>query len=283
MSSSDIAFSYHFATDYEFVRLLANALVAKHVPAWYLDKLTKPIDVKNEQYLSGEINWQNEPQNWHATFLDHLCRAAGIVIVLSEAAAESRRSVGRGMWRERAAVEFFLADNPLRVREIVRSSGSPSDGLVQELASWGQRVLALGPVLRIVVSDPNAFNESTGVDRGMPLQLPEMKSMPTEWYELVRRDLYDVQWHCRRCGLQSDTYIMAHEIPPPVCPRCGFESMPYDANFPDQAEQSQSAPDLSERDQEFLAKVPDLLGKITAGYTNLKERLKKQEERLGSE
>lgn len=163
MSDSYLAFSYHFATDYEFVRRLANALVAQGVPAWYLDQLNKPTDVTMEQYLGGQFDWQVEPQNWHATFLDHLCRASGIIVVLSESAAESRHSVGRGMWRERAAIEYFLADNPLRVREITRDADMPSEALVSDLATWGRQVAALPPVLRKAIDDPNVFNTPTVV------------------------------------------------------------------------------------------------------------------------
>lgn len=217
---SYIGFSYHFATDYEFVRMLANALVAEGVPAWYLDRLAKPKDVSLNQYLGGEFDWRNEPQNWHATFLDRICSASGILIILSGAAAESRLTTGRGMWRERAAIEFFGADNPMRVRKIVRAGETPSSAIVTDLVSWGKQILTLGPVLRQTVSDPSSHNIPTGV-RG-PLILPEMKSRPTDWYEIVRRDLYDVQWHCRRCGLQSDTFIFAEERPPSQCPRCGF-------------------------------------------------------------
>ena len=130
-----LAFSYHFETDYEFVRTLANELVAQGVPAWYLDKLSKPKGITTEEYLGGLFDWKMEPQNWHATFLDHLCRAAGIIVVLSEHATESRLSVGRGMWRERAAIEYFLSDNPLRVREITRQVEMPSEAFISDLYS----------------------------------------------------------------------------------------------------------------------------------------------------
>lgn len=239
------------------------ALAARGVPAWYLDKLIKPADITTEQYLGGLFDWRREPQNWHATYLDQLSRAGGIIVVLSESAAESRKQIGRGMWRERAAIEFFLADNPLRVREIIRTSETPSDAMVSELATWGRQVLSLPSVLRKDIDNPNAFNEPTGLGRGIPLQLPEGKSKATEWYELVRRDLYDVQWHCRRCGLQSDTYVMAQENPPAECPRCGFESMPC----PDEAEAVQLGEELSDKEREFLAKVPDFIAKLTARLT----------------
>ena len=262
MSASYLAFSYHFATDYEFVRMLANALVAQGAPAWYLDKLSKPADVTMEQYLGGLFDWRREPQDWHATFLDHLCRASGIVVVLSEAAAESRHTIGRGMWRERAAIEYFLADNPLRVREITRDAETPGDALVSELAEWGKQVFALPPVLRRTIGNPNVFNQATGL-RG-PFQFPELKTRATEWYELVRRDLYDVQWHCRRCGLQSYPYIFAEESPPPQCPRCGFEKLPFDATGT-----NDDPPDLSDKEEEFL-------GKVTASHAEMIERLKKR-------
>lgn len=261
MSASFIAFSYHFATDYEFVRMLANALVAQGVPAWYLDKLSKPADVTMEQHLGGLFDWRREPQNWHATFLDHLCRASGIIVVLSEPAAESRQSVGRGMWRERAAIEYFLADNPLRVREITRNTVEPSPALVSDLAAWGKEVLTLPPVLRKTVERPNDFNLPTGL-RG-PLQMPELKTRATVWYELVRRDLYDVQWHCRRCGLESDPYIMSEQSAPLQCPRCGFDSQPV------ADPEDVSPPAISEEDNRFLQK-------LTSAYADMVERFRRE-------
>lgn len=224
MSDSYLAFSYHYETDFEFVCLLAKELVDRGVPSWYLDKLEKPAGVKMEDYLGGTFDWRKEPQNWHATFLDQLCRSAGIIVLLSETADVSRHTIGHGMWRERAAIEYFLADNPIRVREVPRQGDSPGAALVDELVQWGNQVLALPPVLRGAVSDPNAFNTSTGVSG--PGQLPEIKTGPTAWYELVRRDLYDVQWHCRRCGLQSDPYAFSREVPPARCPRCDFADRP---------------------------------------------------------
>ena len=107
MMESYVAFSYHFETDYKFVRALADATSARGVPAWYLDKLLKPANVSTEQYLGGLFDWRMEPQNWHATFLDHLCQASGIIVVSSKHANESRQAVGRGMWRERAAIQYF--------------------------------------------------------------------------------------------------------------------------------------------------------------------------------
>lgn len=262
MSNSYLAFSYHFATDYEFVRVLANALVAQGIPAWYLDNLTKPADVTLEEYLGGLFDWRREPQNWHATFLDHLCRASGIIVVLSECAAQSREAIGRGMWRERAAIDYFLADNPLRVREITRDTETPSAQLIADLAAWGRQVFALPDVLRTTIDDPNAFNRVTG-ERGLAIQLPELKTRPTCWYELVRRDLYDVQWHCRRCGLQSGAYVFAQEMPPTRCPRCDFENMPYD---------SASAVD------EPPETVTQFLDKIRLAHAGIIERLKKDRE-----
>jgi hypothetical protein len=264
---SFIAFSYHFATDYEFVRMLASSLVVQGVPTWYLDKLSKPADVTMEQYIGGLFDWCREPQNWHATFLDHLCRASGIVVVLSEPAAESRQSVGRGMWRERAAVEYFLADNPLRVREITRDAKEPSPALLNDLASWGTKVLSLPAVLRKTIDDPNVFNTPTG-ERGA-IQMPELKTRATDWYELVRRDLYDAQWHCRRCGLQSYPYIMAWESPPLQCPRCGFESQLIDAPVLGDAQ------NLTDEERQFL-------GKVKSAHGNLIERLESKREKDSS-
>lgn len=264
MEPSYIAFSYHFATDYAYVHMLANALIAQGVPAWYLDKLEKPTDISMEQRLGGLFDWRREPQNWHATFLDHLCHASGIIVVLSDHAAESRQSVGRGMWRERAAIEYFLADNRLRVVEITRDADSPSPALVSDLIAWGREVLALPPVLRAKIENPNIFNLPTGCSG--PLQMPELKTSSTAWCELVRRDLYDVQWHCRRCGLQSDEYAMAEATPPANCPRCGFEDAAF-AHY-----QPEDTTGLSERDRRFF-------DQLESSYSHLVAHLKRGLER----
>ena len=266
MSVSYIAFSYHYASDYEFMRQVATALAAQGVPTWYLDKLDKPLNVTREQRIASVLDWREVPQNWHATFLDHIILAGGILIVLSEPAAESRNSMGRGMWRERASIDYLSADNPLRVREIIRNAGMPSEELIEDLALWGRQVLALPPVLRSTVDHPNALNRSTGL-KG-PGQWPELKTRASVWYELVRLDLYDVQWHCRRCGLQSFPYTFSEEFPPLLCPRCGF------GNIPDNSPSMDDPPALAEREKGFLDKV-------TSEYVKQREQLNKDEQMHG--
>lgn len=223
-SNHYIAFSYNYGADYHFVVSLAAEMEQRGVATWYLDDLEHPTNMTNQQHHGGDYDWQAKLDNWHATFVDHLIDANGMIVVLSDGARASLTTLGRGMWRERAAVDYIQKDNPLRVREVenpLRSPGEPiPKDLVNELISWGEIVLRLPQVSRSLIRDANAFNFPTG--QTGPLQLPNRKSKPTEWYELVRRDLYDVQWHCRRCSLMSDPYIMGHENPSDSCPRCGY-------------------------------------------------------------
>lgn len=220
-----IAFSYNYDADRQFVARIADEMQQRGISTWYLPELVKPTNITTQQRLGGDFDWRQEPQNWHAAFAERLYEAKGIIVVLSPTARESYSTVGRGMWRERAAVDFIRQDNLSRVREIenplANTEQAIPEGLVAELVEWGKMVLNLPPVPRQSIGDPNAFNTPTG-ETG-PLQLPERKSKPTDWYELVRLDLYDVEWHCRRCSLKSYSYIMAHENPPECCPRCGFD------------------------------------------------------------
>jgi hypothetical protein len=159
------------------------------------------------------------------------------------------------MWRERAAVEFLFADNPVRVREVVRDAEYPTEAVVSELAAWGQTVLALPPVFRREVTDPTAHNVPTG--RTGPHQLPELKYRDTHWCELVRLDLYDVQWHCRRCGLQSLNYTFAEESPPARCPRCDFSGYGAPGDGPPAAGQP-----LTEAEAAFVRKIEEACAKV---------------------
>jgi hypothetical protein len=113
-----IAFSYNYSADYHFVVALAAEMRRHALPMWYLDKTENPTNVTNRQRLGGEFNWQGELENWHATFVDHLINANGVIVVLSDGARASYVTEGRGMWRERAAVDYFRRDNLLRVREV---------------------------------------------------------------------------------------------------------------------------------------------------------------------
>jgi tetratricopeptide (TPR) repeat protein len=85
--------------------------------------------------------------------------------------------------------------------------------------SWAEKVLALPPLARpqLTYEERAALNKK--VDS--PIGLVE-KTRFTDWYELVRVDLYDVMWFCRKCGVQSESYIRGTEIPPIACPVCGF-------------------------------------------------------------
>ncbi len=219
-----IAFSYHYEEDYNFVAYLAEELKEHGVNAWYLGKIESSKNVTNHQRLGGDFNWQDELKNWHATYVEHLLDANGVLVILSDEARASYFDVGRGMWRERAAVDYIRKDNPERVRNfecpIMPSEEDMPPGLVNDLVLWGRAALELPRVKRPMITDLDLHNLETGLSGGF--QLPERKSKVTEWYELVRRDLYDVQWHCRRCSLSSGTYIMAQANPPSSCPRCGY-------------------------------------------------------------
>lgn len=74
-----------------------------------------------------------------------------------------------------------------------------------------------------------AFNRK--LDAAEIVQSPEQKTRVTDWYELVRLDLYDVMWFCRRCSVESDNYILGTEVPPPVCPICGFKGYEPEYTF----------------------------------------------------
>jgi len=218
-----IAVSYNFEADYDFVAALSEELAGRSVPLWYLRELCPQTDVTTNQRLGGDFDWRKDPQNWHAAFVEKLYEAHGVLVVLSARASDSYRIAGRGMWRERAAIEFVRGDNELRVLEIDRREFEARASLLvaaNQVEAWARAVLSLEAVPRQRIADPNAYNTPTG-EKG-PAQLPERKSSPTDWYELVRRDLYDVQWHCRRCSLTSYPYVMAHWDPPSSCPRCGF-------------------------------------------------------------
>lgn len=174
--------------------------------------------------MGGQFDWQEEPQNWQAAFLEHLLSARGVIVVFSPHANMSYETEGRGMWRERPAIAFIREDDPMRVIEIDRSGeDQPEDELVAKIAKWAQSVIALPEVNRLPMTGEFAasFNKPTGV--AGPQQLPERKTAHDDWCEIVRLDLYDGQWHCRRCGLKSWNYILAHETPPAQCPRCGYE------------------------------------------------------------
>jgi hypothetical protein len=217
-----IAISYNYGSDIDFVRTLAVILQTHGVDCWYLETVKKKQrDVVD--YLGGDFDWQEEPQNWQATFLEHLLSARGVIVVFSPLARESHQTEGRGMWRERPAINFISADNPSRVLEIDKFEHNGSfDSRVAEIIAWGRRIIRLPEANRQTMAGDVAasFNIPTG--QTGPLQLPERKSNYREWYELVRLDLYDGQWHCRCCGLSSWNYIIAHENPPCQCPRCGY-------------------------------------------------------------
>lgn len=217
-----IAVSYHYDSDIGFVRKLALLLQDQGIGCWYLETVTRK-QRPWQDHAGGQFDWQEEPQNWQATFLEHLLSARGVIVVLSPHAKVSHQTEGRGMWRERPAIEFIRDDDPRRVMEIGRSGeDQPTDELAARLIEWAQSIIALPAVNRLPMTGEVAasFNRPTG-ETG-PAQLPERKTAHRDWCEIVRLDLYDGQWHCRRCGLRSWNYILALENPPAQCPRCGY-------------------------------------------------------------
>ena len=173
-------------------------------------------------------------QNWQATYLHQVQHAQGVVVVHSTEAQASALTPGRGMWREADAVEYLKLDNPMRVKTIENPFPRqiPSDESLVDLiglVGWAKDVLALPPVSRPEVTDNKraAFNRKLEAAGGV--QYPEAKTRVTDWYELVRLDLYDALWFCRRCSVASDNYILGTEVPPPVCPICGFKG--YEAEY----------------------------------------------------
>ena len=121
-SESYIAFSYHYSTDYPFIRWVASKLNSHQVPTWFLENYTdeglaSSLDIRtcDPRY---QVDWRQKENNWHAVFLRHLIYAKGVIIVTSEGAALSMQVEGRGMWREGPAIDFVRNDNPSRVRVI---------------------------------------------------------------------------------------------------------------------------------------------------------------------
>ena len=217
-----VALSYHYNSDIDFVRSLSSILQNQGMGCWYLETVVKKRRPWQD-YVGGNFDWQEEPQNWQATFLEHLISARGVIVVLSIHAKESHQTEGRGMWMERPAITFIQNDNPKRVLEIESFDiDDPDDARIAKIVRWAQSVLALPEVNRGAMTDDVAasFNTPTGVSG--PAQIPERKTNHRDWCEIVRLDPYDGQWHCRRCGLKSWNYILAHENPPIRCPRCGY-------------------------------------------------------------
>jgi hypothetical protein len=217
-----IAVSYHYDSDIDFVRKLSAILQDQGLGCWYLETVTKKRRPWQD-YAGGQFDWQEEPQNWLATFLEHLLSARGVIVVLSPHARESHQTEGRGMWKERPAIAFIREDDSKRVLEIERfDPDDPAEKRIAEIVRWAQGAITLPEVNRLAMTGEVAasFNTPTGVTG--PVQLPERKTRNRDWCEIVRLDLYDGQWQCRRCGLKSWNYILAHENPPIRCPGCGY-------------------------------------------------------------
>ena len=217
-----VALSYHYDSDIKFVRHLARTLDDRGIGCWYLETVTKKRRPWQD-YAGGNFDWQEEPQNWQATFLEHLLSARGVIVVLSSNAHQSHQTEGRGMWRERPAIKFIANDDSRRVLEIeVFEVESDSSDQVSRIEAWARTANSLPEVNRAKMTDEVAASFNTPTCASGPVQLPERKTHYRDWCEIVRLDLYDGQWHCRQCGQRSWNYILAHETPPIQCPRCGY-------------------------------------------------------------
>jgi len=217
-----VAVSYHYDADIEFVRRMANLLDENGTGCWYLETVTKNRRPWQD-YVGGNFDWQEEPQNWQATFLEHLLAARGVIVVLGGNASESHQTEGRGMWRERPAIKFIEEDDS---RRIIKTEAfdidNDSDDRMREIVEWAKLVVSLPEVNRPKMDGGVAASFNIPIGTTGLVQLPERKTHYGDWCEIVRLDLYDGQWHCRGCGLRSWNYILAHENPPIQCPRCGY-------------------------------------------------------------
>lgn len=231
MEDAYVVVSYHYNTDRPYVGWLAQELEKRQSPCWFLDDLSDPqtmTTLRTDRDDRYPTDWRAKLQNWQATWLEHVVNAAGVIVVTSQHSKGSESIPGRGMWREKPAIDFLREDDPLRVwiHERPRSPRIPppdNQRIVAELVAWSEKIFALPPVFRAPIEDSGAPGSAwntpeAGVRHWMH---SETKTAATDWYELVRLDLYDVQWHCRRCGLKSANFIMGEEIPPHRCPRCG--------------------------------------------------------------
>ena len=227
---------------------------------------------------------QEEPQNWQATFLEHLLSARGVIVVLSSKARESHQTEGRGMWRERPAIAYIQDDEPSRVIKIDRSgTDEPSDELMGKIIKWAQEVLLLPPVNRHHMTEEVAtsFNIKQNND-------PRERKTPfRHWCEIVRLNLYDEQWHCCRCGLKGSNYNGRCESPPDQCPRCAYNGEDAHLNpagealvdlSRDDTWRQAGARNLEKTYSELMARLEGLPEDMQ--LMRLKERLKKKIESL---
>jgi hypothetical protein len=263
MESAFIAFSYHYDSDIGFVRTLARILENRRIPCWYLETLGQ----EQRSCLGLGYNWEKDPENWQAIFLEHLLHARGVIVVLSQDAKYSLETGGHGMWRETPAIEFIRKDNPERILEIeVFPIHDENENRLAEIVKWSKRILNLPAVHR----EPMDGRIAVSFNRPIrPLgKGPGGKYVPSYWCELVRLDLYDVEWCCRRCSLRSDNYEEAYWNPPHSCPRCGY------GGEPETDDERENREDL----EEFKARpeVQATVTKILERLSDFQEKKKKE-------
>jgi hypothetical protein len=246
-------FSYHYNSDREFVEWIAEKLALNGIDSWFLDNIDNSKDppiFKTKKDNSYEVDWRIKQQNWQATWLDHLIDACGVIIVSSEYSLESQKNPGRGMWREFDAITYIYEDDPSRIVKIEKSNFRTDDSYetkeeISRLVQWAQKVYKLPPVKRIKMNDDlDSWNNKLGAPgKGI---WPEMKTKSSIWYELIRLDIYDVEWQCRKCCLKSFPYMFGEVLPPSQCPRCAFSGHP---------ENDEGETQLSSQEIEFLLKI----------------------------
>lgn len=257
-SNHFVAISYNFNADQEFVSWLSDRLAEAGVRVWYLRSFDRAniadfVD-ESERDIRYPEDWRLKKQNWQATFLHELQRAAGVAVVVSQDAVESIHTTGRGMWRESEAIDFLQSKDPSRVCVVSqpRSKQMLDGQALKGFLSWAAKMQASGPLPRQSVpwTKQEKFNKKTG-KRG-EFMAPEMKTLSTVWFELVRLDQYDVMWFCRRCSIESSNYILGTEVPPDRCPKCGFAGYEPDYDFTGLSRPLNYEPNIPEGEKKYF-------------------------------
>jgi hypothetical protein len=232
-----LAFSYNYASDRAFVGWLARQLSRRGIKTWYLadfnaEEMANCID-ESERDTRYSKDWRLKPENWHATYLRTAQRAQGAILVTSPGAVGSLASTGRGMWLEQESIDYIFAERtksvinpyPLSAISTQLDSDSALRKAVGELVDWGDSLFS-SPLDYKPAFNPaqcSTFNIKTNEPAGINYPTLIMKTSALYWCEVVRLDLYDVQWFCRRCAAESENFIYGPEEPPHRCPACGFK------------------------------------------------------------
>jgi hypothetical protein len=289
-----LAFSYNYDGDRAFVGWLSRRLATQGIASWFLDDFNSnailaslsAVD-RDERYSE---DWRLKKDNWQATYLRQVQKARGVIVIRSTGAQASAGTYGRGMWREADAVEYIRRDNPVRVLTVENpdAGDGPADDSAVELpalVAWARMVVGMPPVARPRISYEQraSFNRKLDTPRGVIYPELFFQTRHTDWYELVRLDLYDAMWFCRRCGLESENYIVGTEVPPQSCPICGFHG--YEPGYdPAGSEITRTAP--VDGDDHMVATRPspaELTGMVSEVIKLSQKALSLQAERRHNE